>query len=1368
MTPTTVCNSDNTATITYVPSAGCSAEAYTVASICDYCDPDWIPSYTSCSVNVSAASLVGEFVGTALKSYSSGNPGCCAATGLNSDCKEPLDVNTNVACVLDYWSTQGKDAEGTSDTARYKQIFDPTGGCTASVSPELASNGLPIRPLVFDFDRDGETEVVVPTVAGFKTYDDDCSQEETTSVYSGGWEGGLSMTNFMAYSNSYIRDNYMMSEEYLSGSGGAFAGIATDALNKNYFVVYEFNVTTDSWMNTVNIDLNASGYSAHGAGVTCEIRSISSDGQCYFMTNQNYLIAVNPVSGSWAAKALDTNATNEHIVDLGGISPQLGVLGTAISLPGIVVVNGVSWVSGEGVSKRALYSCDVPSLSNCYPLTLTFPTNISQLFYSYSIGSGRSDNTAPVYITAKYYDPSVGYDKARVAVADATTGAWGNLALTPVEEDYASPMCVSNPAITRCTTNTEGVGVVTHFNNTGNTVTNTYTAPSSRTMPFNSSGFSSPLGSQTWVTKDRLYQISWRSSVPGFSLCGDASFRRISDNTILWSAAWCTPAQIRTFIVDLDGEAFYYSYTVTGGMDWLYKVNYANPGSILVSQVVPGTGYDIYLNGFADGYLFWQHHTFPIVWQQLYSDVRSVDSNYTYIAISLYPNTTTNLWSGDIWYYDSTHDFAFSDGSVIQGFSDYLAENASTGHVSALPLTMARGAYNQNYATPKYMATNGKKVTITSWDPFTTTQTSTLCSSFQPLYYNSEDYILGVQGGSKLAYCNYVDEVLPVVTNYSSLSVYGAVDGYYMNDENTDFTVTSTGYDKYYEIDERHGGSGVVVTTQPYDTYSCYVRSSGSMQKVWSRQEASTICKESISAFDVGGDYLDEIVSSTGIYGSSGKLYNFTNFDEAVSVQSVDVDSDTYMDFIQVSYDSSLLSIIKSLPTVSIARSTTGLSVESVRCSYDSSTNKIEAVAIGVAAANPTKVSFSGRLYSIVGTKANLMSTYAAQWGVNEIIFNSPSGGDFRVDVIVSDQVTKESETVSCNVTTPSVAGVVVGSSACGLGADGEFNYDDSLFAHGWYPMLNTYEPRLLNNQYVEFFKPTTNAVHEVRCYDNIVKVSVGVKYSDSGSTKVLLQGEDNNGQSSIIGGLWIQSGIAYILTPSGPQDIGEVEDDGEFHDYALYFNTNTQTYYVQVDDADISPETAFLVSLVGEFTLIDVLHMTGTTQIDYIRVDGVSGVIRTVVRPEDAALVLLQGCEASDERDFSVNPVGEKYYTHIQEYCLELMRLNETESPYCEMNELQRAVKYNKYCYKEAYDYCIDVTFPQTGSLSSGESSDMGDETAGATACQVGLAFGATSDIVLSPIWKTMINVVKRNWVMFGALVLILVVLVALAMRRN
>lgn len=225
MTPTTVCNSDNTATITYVPSAGCSAEAYTVASICDYCDPDWIPSYTSCSVNVSAASLVGEFVGTALKSYSSGNPGCCAATGLNSDCKEPLDVNTNVACVLDYWSTQGKDAEGTSDTARYKQIFDPTGGCTASVSPELASNGLPIRPLVFDFDRDGETEVVVPTVAGFKTYDDDCSQEETTSVYSGGWEGGLSMTNFMAYSNSYIRDNYMMSEEYLSGSGGAFAGI---------------------------------------------------------------------------------------------------------------------------------------------------------------------------------------------------------------------------------------------------------------------------------------------------------------------------------------------------------------------------------------------------------------------------------------------------------------------------------------------------------------------------------------------------------------------------------------------------------------------------------------------------------------------------------------------------------------------------------------------------------------------------------------------------------------------------------------------------------------------------------------------------------------------------------------------------------------------------------------------------------------------------------------------------------------------------------------------------------------------------------------------------------------------------------------
>jgi hypothetical protein len=155
-----VCVTNNVAVTHYVASADCEGnQSYDTYSVCDYCDPQWTVSYSICTTDRNSAT---PFVGNATKTYTSGNPACCASTGLPSDCTPPPDANSNVQCKMDYWASSGKNTEGNSLNQEVAQAttlnitsysVDFAGAAIGNVSKR-------IRPLVFDVDNDGNTEIV--------------------------------------------------------------------------------------------------------------------------------------------------------------------------------------------------------------------------------------------------------------------------------------------------------------------------------------------------------------------------------------------------------------------------------------------------------------------------------------------------------------------------------------------------------------------------------------------------------------------------------------------------------------------------------------------------------------------------------------------------------------------------------------------------------------------------------------------------------------------------------------------------------------------------------------------------------------------------------------------------------------------------------------------------------------------------------------------------------------------------------------------------------------------------------------------------------------------------------------------------------
>ena len=230
-------------------------------------------------------------------------------------------------------------------------------------------------------------------------------------------------------------------------------------------------------------------------------------------------------------------------------------------------------------------------------------------------------------------------------------------------------------------------------------------------------------------------------------------------------------------------------------------------------------------------------------------------------------------------------------------------------------------------------------------------------------------------------------------------------------------------------------------------------------------------------------------------------------------------------------------------------------------------------------------------------------------------------------------------------------------------------------------------------------------------------------------------------------------------------------EDVGEWVVVYMSFDFTNQQYTVSVDGVDYST-MEFANEASGAVVSVDVRHVSGTTDIDYIRTEGLTGSDRDT-RPEDQRLQdyanqALDACIYSQDRDrdeFNEHPAGELVYPAIQRYC---DRLHEGEI--CDETDLLKTIHYNTDCYWEANNYCQVVLFPGTGGFSDGTQTTMkgGATLAGAVPCTTLLATGAGWTVIAEPSIFSLWSIIRRNMVVVLILVFVLVVALPLYARRK
>lgn len=458
-TNTTVCGVNNVQTVTKTPNAGCSDTTPIVThGVCDYCDPNWVPLFSACMPESATFLTQGNFVGNATKTYTSANPSCCSATGLASDCTPPADQGAVVACKQDHWTTGGRDAEGNSQNKDVSQFSTQTVNFTRAGSFAQGQTDDVLRPLSFDYDNDGNTEIISFTTTGFQTHGVTLGTPKDSQSHGHTiWQGQPALFGF----NQYADTAFLAQDDGNQNPLVGVAGIAFDSgLSSDFFVSKRYE--NGSWVLKQNVNLNTA------LGIAPGIPAASSSGvacwqnECYFRSIDNRLIKMNAVTGTFSQVTLSASSTTDvhdsvpiFTTFTGGNSP----------VPGAVVVEGVDQVGPDFVA--AVFACTL-DLGNCTEITTAAgPGNISRIAASGPLTDvergGILGPSVKIYFTYSYIDTE---DEAVVVLESAVLSddmTFSNIAHSTVGGIGGTFDCLSDPATARCPGPVNGVVVASHW-----------------------------------------------------------------------------------------------------------------------------------------------------------------------------------------------------------------------------------------------------------------------------------------------------------------------------------------------------------------------------------------------------------------------------------------------------------------------------------------------------------------------------------------------------------------------------------------------------------------------------------------------------------------------------------------------------------------------------------------------------------------------------------------------------------------------------------------------------------------------------------------------------------------------------------------
>lgn len=1377
------CNVDNSAVVTHTPGVGCSGEVeYETLSYCDYCDPGWVASYGDCTPTDPD---VDPFSGSAVKEYAETDPGCCLETGLQSDCVPPVDDGIEVACQLDAWSGDGKNTFNSKTNQRQGQmdedIVEVSKGFTVAKVPAVAS-GLQgqraLKPIVFDFDVDGETESVYFTNTGFTMYDATFNIETTTS--SGGvlWQGqpGLFGFNELYSSTGYA---WIWEGGNISATDFGFAGIIRNASGKDHFVVFEYGV--GGWTLTQNINLwTADSTYAPGAGVSCYAS------YCYFATQDQEMWRVNKDTGSWNKQALWSSGAHVNTDPLDTVPVFVQT-----SADGLVSGVAVETWRSSGSTGPGVSLCDL-SLSSCdgFLVGPSFNASISRLV------AGRYDASAggsPVYFVlvdnSIAPDPAESYLVYRLAtgVSPSWTGLTGYKRMEGTGSSEA--LCVTDPALSsRCQYGgEEGVVVAPHFEKASvfdGPEYVTYVNLTAGDPQYYSVNADGTLLAATRLINHGTGHFGWYLDLYNLE---DQQF--IGTVTLQYTDTVSGQAIGYPLFDDRHHKVYvssrYNTYTSTS-----YRM-LVGDYEVLSAPVLNGS---IGLPSIAMSYTLIGDDYIAVLVGSGTERIFMIDSG----TVSGEGTVNNSPWYSEedfLMGYDSILDTLVTDHQFYVNFVENFEDD-----IAAERYTHARefNVWNQLSGDDiQGLAQSSDRKIVTSSFPSSTYTTSLACLDFDPLYYGAESYIFGVKASTReFAFCDFSNELSPQVETYD-LEYEGAMEAtsytppvsspYYSYDTSRTLgyvpTVNYTLNIAYvYSFDASQVSSSA---TDKYTYYSCWeaVYGGSSLDAFEEKKHLTVpedICPVSIVTVDTNADTVEEVASVSGLYKwGAGRVLDFNVSQQSYAqVISADLNADTYVDFSLVSAQ---LKHILSNPDIAVGKASegSGTSVSSCFASFNAITGKVEVIPGRVSAENPQWLRYDAVLMSSSDSIVDSVS------GPNPRIELRPLiGGQYEVWYTVTDELkaiqgplypctTNCPDAMAiCNVTVPVDVGVPEFGMGCSLEPDGEFNYPD-ITSTDWLLGTSSYVPAMVSNQFTRMTS-YVEMLHELSCDDEGLSVEVRLRGDASSDTSVTIEAESTlNGIAYQVGGLRLYGGTVQAYGIDGSADVVALapESIGEWIVVVLSFDFENKEYTVSVDEVEYLT-LPFANDVGGAVTGVHVKHDDGTTDVDYIRTAGLTGFERDTRSYDDQlqayANQALDACINISDRNFTKNPPGDyAVYPHVTNYCNRLH--DEDEEQYCGELDLVSAVRYNPTCYWELNNYCQYVTFPSTGGMTDSQVSLKGGPSmTGMMACSTLLATGATWSIIAEPSVNVVWRIVTSNLMILLLIVLVIVIAIPIIMRRK
>jgi hypothetical protein len=103
-----------------------------------------------------------------------------------------------------------------------------------------------------------------------------------------------------------------------------------------------------------------------------------------------------------------------------------------------------------------------------------------------------------------------------------------------------------------------------------------------------------------------------------------------------------------------------------------------------------------------------------------------------------------------------------------------------------------------------------------------------------------------------------------------------------------------------------------------------------------------------------------------------------------------------------------------------------------------------------------------------------------------------------------------------------------------------------------------------------------------------------------------------------------------------------------------------------------------------------------------------------------------------------------------------------------CSIEDLQKAVKFNPRCFKEALNYCVYKTYPETSGFSGNSEERLQTQgVEGGFACMTSLSVGVTLDRIVLPTWNTLWGLFVKNTVLVICVVVVMIGVALVGRRR-